>query len=270
MTFTYPFHFWYYLSSLKLFKLEIRYPRIVYCQNTRFNPVCWATNYYKVDLDDEIYYCYDYDDYEKEDSYYDEYYCYDNYDYEDCDDSESDNIEQLGLLDSHYYNQLLICSPIQRINGYTALASKHVLIADIDSQNMSEALATLRQYVKENDAYFKVYKTLNGMRYIQLDTIYQSVNRSAIDVLKYLGSDPKYIEFCRVDERFMARVTPKTNSEGMKEYLDRVVKEEKTEVRTCVAICYMGDASKIDRAAKIFVTVHDRFTNVMERDLPLG
>ena len=263
----YPFYVQVYISRLKRIKilgLDIGIPKILINKVAKLNPVYWATNYYKEDEFDD-YYCYDYsDDYYEDD---DDYYCYDN-----CDNYYEDDDEiKPGLLDSHYYNQLLICSSVQRINGYTALASQHILIADIDCGNdIKKPLQILEEYVSKNNACFKAYKTLNGMRYIQLDTIYQTVNRSAIDTLKYLGSDPKYIEFCRVDERFMARVTPKTNSEGMKKYLSQVIRELKTEVKTSKAICCMGDTTKIDPATDIFVTIHDRLTNVMEGNLPLG
>lgn len=259
--FNYPFHFWYYKSSIKILGIKIYFPRIVYFQDLKLNPVYWATSYY--DSDNE-YYCYDsYEDYENYEDYDDNYYCYDSYE-------EDEEGEEEDLLADRYCERLLICSSVRRINGYTALASKHVLIADIDNQNTEEALDILREYVKENDAYFKVYKTLNGMRYIQLDTIYQNVNRSAINTLEYLKSDSKYIAFCHNDGRFMARITPKSSSEKMNEYLSLMLEGQQVKERTCQPIYYVGNKSKINPAVEVFVEAHDRLTNAANNYLPLA
>lgn len=267
MSFVYPFEVRFWKFYLRIKNLKIPCLKVVTWQDKKLCPIYWATDFYNLEsVDSNDYYYYDY----SEDNYWEDddedYYCYDEYD-----NYEDDDFDSPGLMSSLYDNELLICSFVQRENGYTALASQHVLIADIDCQdNVNEPLHLLRQYTEKTDSCFAVYKTLNGMRYIQLDCIYQNVNRSAIETLNFLGSDPKYVDFCRKDGRFMARVTPKSDTEEMKQYLSDIVRGKADIVKICNFVFYVGNISKISSFTELFIKKHDYLTNTNALELPLA
>ena len=84
------------------------------------------------------------------------------------------------------------------------LASSFLLVADIDcGDRIARPLIILSNYVASSDTCFRTYKTKNGMRYLQTDIGYQGANKSAIEVLKALGSDPQYIYLCEIGKRFV-------------------------------------------------------------------
>ena len=217
----------------------------------------------------EDYYCHD--------DYFDELddgedYCYDE-DNEDNEDNEDDEGYIPPLARSIYFNDWKIYELVVRKNFYTAIASSNVLIADIDcGNNVKEHLKVLRKFVNANDACFYVYKTKNGMRYIQTDCMYTNVNRSAIEVLEFLGSDRKYIDFCRQDGRFMARVTPKLNSNVMEAYYHLAVLNQPRDCRTCSKIGIYKALTTIeivDERVFSLCNRHDLLCNVEKVDLPL-
>ena len=114
-----------------------------------------------------------------------------------------------------YSRDLLVSEIVKQQSKMYCLASTFLLIADIDcGDRIARPLSILSNYVNQNDGCFRTYKTKNGMRYFQTDIGYHGANKSAIELLKTLGSDPQYIRLCEVGKRFMARLTPKIDSKA--------------------------------------------------------
>lgn len=120
-------------------------------------------------------------------------------------------IEQTSLcFDQIYQGELLISEILEQDKRMMVLATGFMLIADIDCGNdVIEPLEKLERFVAQNGGSFRVYKTRNGIRYLQTDLLYHGANKSAIATLKELGSDPNYVRLCDSGKRFMARLTPK-------------------------------------------------------------
>lgn len=212
------------------------------------------------------YYCHD-DHYEDDEGNY--YYFWDDYD----EDDEDDEIYIPPIVRPIYFNDWKVYELVVRKNFYTAIASKCVLIADIDcGDNIEKPLEVLQKFVQTSNACFYVYKTKNGMRYIQTDCMYTSVNRSAINVLEALGSDRKYIDYCWKDGRFMARVTPKLDSEAMEIYYHKAIFNESRNCRICSKIGVYKSLTAIEMVDSRVLTLchrHDVLCNIGEEKLPL-
>lgn len=146
--------------------------------------------------------------------------CRDNGDWWDDDNNYSEEdvifyyeaaLKQESLnIQSFHSGSLLISEILKQDDRMCVLASRYMLIADIDcGRNTLPYIKKLDKFVQNNGSSFRVYKTKNGMRYIQTDLLYQGANKSAIATLEELGSDSQYIKLCSVGKRFMARLTPK-------------------------------------------------------------
>ena len=120
-------------------------------------------------------------------------------------------------------------------NSYGALVlnSSHLYVADIDLatnkppgwlgrifgakkdqasliQNENQALELLDKFLVKNRGWgFRVYKTPAGLRYIATHASLMASDRRVIDTLRDLGSDPKYIKLCEIQQCFRARLSPK-------------------------------------------------------------
>lgn len=183
---------------------------------------------------------------DEEESFYSGSY----YDTEEDDDTEWDNPYDEGLdisvtlVSNGYYGDLLVYEKLEQENGLVVLASQSVLIADIDcGENTQPYLDILKAFTQKTASTFEVYKTRNGMRYIQLDRIYSGVNKEATRVLSSLNSDENYLNFCQKKGRFMARLTPKLDLEAIKKYREDVAWNRRPSVRVCNYLMTIGEAS---------------------------
>jgi hypothetical protein len=70
----------------------------------------------------------------------------------------------------------------------------------------------------ESDASvnIRVYKTKAGTRYLLTHALFEPTSEQARDVMQRLGADPKYVQLCKVQESFRARLTPKPWRCGLK------------------------------------------------------
>jgi hypothetical protein len=158
-------------------------------------------------------------DYFDDEEDWDEYDTWDDEGWEEyCEAALSHKFEHKKYF---YDGDLLISEIIKQENGMYILASSYMLIADIDcGDDIEKPIEKLKQFVQKKGGSFRVYKTKNGLRYLQTDILYQYANKSAIAVLKALGSDPKYIQLCDMGKRFMARLTPKSDPEQASLYYE--------------------------------------------------
>jgi hypothetical protein len=144
--------------------------------------------------------------------------------------------EQESIVKDYIYSGELLISEIrQQDSKMYVLASSYMLIADIDcGEDIVKPLKTLADFVSGNGGSFRVYKTKNGMRYLQTDLLYQGANKSAIATLEALGSDPKYVNWCKTGHCFMARLTPKIQPElALKYFIDR-----RNGLASDIAVCH--------------------------------
>lgn len=270
---TYPFEIHWYRKTISAFGFKTKiFPWFYviennYCPRLLHNyPFWYVLNYSKFHTrEDNIE---DWDEYDCMDVDYEEdYYCYeDDYNFS-CEEDE--DIEEESSLPG-----IKIYSLVLTTDNWYILASEHMLIADVDCADVVEPeLNRLQDFVNQNGGCFKVYKTLNGLRYIQTDLLYQKVNKGAIDTLLKLNSDPKYIKMCEKEGQFRARLTPKLSQNDRNKYLLDLGTDKEMKVRVCDFLgFYKRDNSDIivqpclDEALE----KHDYFTRSSEKTLILA
>lgn len=62
----------------------------------------------------------------------------------------------------------------------------------------------------------RVYKTKAGTRYLLTHALFEPTSEQTRDLIQRLGADPKYVQLCKVQESFRARLTPKPWRCGLK------------------------------------------------------
>ena len=150
------------------------------------------------------------------------------------------------------------------------MASAFLLIADIDcGDRISRPLSILSNYVNQNGGCFRTYKTKNGMRYLQTDVGYQGANKSAIELLRKLGSDPNYIHLCEVGKRFMARLTPKIDSRSALRYFEDLERGIYPQMKVCNYLGTIGRRSTMPMLRES-IELHDFITQVTLDCVPLA
>lgn len=220
----------------------------------------------------------DIEDYEEDDYLYDDDYWYphdDYYDEEDCFDWEQYDYSaaehQTEILTKYYAGEELISELIQQTHvepNYFCLATRFILIADIDcGDKIDVPLQILENHVETFGGSFRVYKTKNGMRYLQTDVLYHGCNKQAVSVLRTLGSDEKYIRWCVAGNQFMARIAPKL--ENSSDYYQKRIDG----VNLNIAICHFMKTVGNDKIASMLeqsIQVHDYMTQAFYTELPLA
>jgi hypothetical protein len=191
-------------------------------------------------------------------------------------DDEDDNyyyeaaIEQPSLcFDRIYQGELLISEILEQDKRMMVLATGFMLIADIDCGNdVVEPLGKLERFVAQNGGSFRVYKTRNGMRYLQTDLLYHGANKSAIATFKELGSDPKYVRLCDSGKRFMARLTPKLDRDLALKYFEDVKCSGSSPMAVCHYLKTVGQ-EKIINSLSMSLDVHDTVCQCFSSKLEL-
>ena len=192
--------------------------------------------------------------------YDDDYDDYDDYCGEIADWYYDAALEQETKKINYFYSgDLLISEIIKQEERMFCLASYFMLIADIDCGDYIEpSLKKLTNFVNDNGGSFRVYKTKNGMRYFQTDLLYQGANKSAIETLKVLGSDEKYIKLCSLGKRFMARLTPKTEPDLALKYFDDITNGLVPQISICHFLKTIG-TNEIAPCFTQSIETHDLF-----------
>jgi hypothetical protein len=70
-------------------------------------------------------------------------------------------------------------------------------------------LATLRSTLRSTRGSFRVYRTAAGYRLLAIDRPFTPASRDSESVMRAVGADPAFIQLCRIQESFRARLTPK-------------------------------------------------------------
>lgn len=86
----------------------------------------------------------------------------------------------------------------------------HVIARSLQGGVDKMALQTIHRVVQRNpELHLRVYKTPNGYRILAMHDIFKPDSDASIDLLKQLDSDPMFIQMCRRQQCFRARVSPK-------------------------------------------------------------
>lgn len=175
------------------------------------------------------------------------------------DEQEPLPIPPSSSADYNYVNSSFTIFEISKNPYMVYFKSKHILIGDIDcGERTLMHLCNIMNYACTHDASFRVYRTLNGLRFFRMDAIYQCVNRSALTLLKTLNCDPKYVKFCARLGHFSARLTPKLP--GHDSYYHDVVNLLIPPVRICEYLDSYSSGIKFNRTIAESVQLHDRLT----------
>jgi len=90
-----------------------------------------------------------------------------------------------------------------------------------ESSNLDPYLPAIRRVeewmAKHPEIGIRIYATYAGLRCLILNTIFKPQSEHAYDILSGLQSDPLYVQLCKVQECFRARLTPKPWRCGMRQ-----------------------------------------------------
>src|SRR5436190_10680379 len=69
-------------------------------------------------------------------------------------------------------------------------------------------LATLRNTLRSTRGSYRVYRTAAGYRLLAIDRPFTPASSDSESVMRAVGADPAFIQLCRIQESFRARLTP--------------------------------------------------------------
>jgi len=77
------------------------------------------------------------------------------------------------------------------------------------SKPQDAQLDTLRGVLRSVGGSFRVYRTAAGYRLLATDRVYTPGSPESESVMRQTGADPAFIQLCRIQDSFRARLTPK-------------------------------------------------------------
>lgn len=149
------------------------------------------------------------------------------------------------------------------------------------------ALSRIRDALKnDSGGSYRIYRTAAGFRVVATDRLFEPGSPDSERLMAALGADPSFVQLCRAQQSFRARLTPKPwrcgqpnpPSQFPREHPDdqaafeawRQAYEQAAESRaTCGFVEAVGWGRMHDGAARI-VDLHDRQTKAEWKDLPLA
>jgi hypothetical protein len=88
--------------------------------------------------------------------------------------------------------------------GSVVLNAARSMFVDVDAT--ASPAARLRS---SGAASFRVYKTAAGYRVLATDRLYTPGSGESETLMRHVGADPAFIQLCRIQDSFRARLTPK-------------------------------------------------------------
>lgn len=86
-----------------------------------------------------------------------------------------------------------------------------------EAKPQDAALDRLRSALRESGAgTFRVYRTAAGFRLLATDRVYTPASSDSESVMRAAGADPAFVQLCRIQDSFRARLTPKPWRVGQK------------------------------------------------------
>ena len=84
------------------------------------------------------------------------------------------------------------------------------------SDPAAPALTLLTAFLKERPEWaVRVYRTKSGLRYLVTHALFDPADRQTEQAMQALGADPQYMQLCRAQKCFRARLTPKPWRSGV-------------------------------------------------------
>lgn len=113
-------------------------------------------------------------------------------------------------------------------------------------------LTRVRDWVSARpESRLRIYRTHSGLRYLVLHDLFSPADRTVQDLMTAVGADPKYVQLCRVQQSFRARLTPKPWRVGQKKPPARFPFDSPAEERA------MRDwEARYERATQGYATCH--------------
>jgi len=131
---------------------------------------------------------------------------------------------------------------------------------------------------------FRIYRTAAGLRILALDREYDPQGDEAMTIMSSIGADPAYMQLCKVQTSFRARLTPKPwrceinkppfsfprLAGAQQQFLNWVARYDKASqpYATCRFVEQLGRTATAPSVAPV-LALHDKLTRV-ESDLPLA
>ena len=192
------------------------------------------------------------------------------------------------LTRTHYGSEILNVARVLFVDVDVPRPSATQVIASLfGSKNSPEAgvLSRVRSALApERDGSFTIYRTAAGFRIVATDPLYEPASPKAEALMIALGVDPAYLNLCRVQQCFRARLTPKPWRCGMSDPPGRYPRDAEDEAAhaqwvadyerathdkaTCQAIEQIG-WRRVHEDAEEIIRLHDRKTRA-DTNLPLA
>ena len=198
----------------------------------------------------------------------------------------------IGAAASWYLSSWLIMAVVVLVSlgigkAKAVMANKDAL----NAQEKEEALAIERfqEFSKANpECHLRVYKTAKGYRVLFMDRTYDPSSDETLQLLESLHSDKVYIQMCRNQKCFRARLTPKpwridmerlrpnpgiwpidpTFLESRASWVERYEKQSQP-YATCHFIVELG-SKRVDPDAERVRKLHDDFCKVYDSESSLA
>jgi hypothetical protein len=153
------------------------------------------------------------------------------------------------------------------------------------AKEQAAALDRLRHALAGSGGTFRVYRTAAGFRLLATDRVFVPASSDSESVMRATGADPAFVQLCRVQESFRARLTPKPWRMGempppsqfprgdreqeaaFNEWLERYERASASKA-TCRFVETVG-SGWLHREIAPIVRLHDERTKA-ESDLPLA
>lgn len=138
------------------------------------------------------------------------------------------------------------------------------------------------------DLHLRLYKTPNGYRILVMNDTYEPVSDKAISILKALNSDKTYIQMCKNQKCFRARVSPKPWRIGVDRLRPRPgvwpIKPEKLQqrnnwvteyneasknYRSCYFVKHIGSHTTTEKTERVR-DLHDTLCNINNDGLKIA
>ena len=192
------------------------------------------------------------------------------------------------LTRTHYGSEILNVARVLFVDvDVPRPSAKQVIASLFGSKNSPEAgvLSRVRSALApERDGSFTIYRTAAGFRIVATDPPYEPASSKAEALMIALGVDPAYLNLCRVQQCFRARLTPKPWRCGMSDPPGRYPRDADDEAAhaqwvadyerathdkaTCQAIEQIG-WRRVHEDAEEIIRLHDRKTRA-DTNLPLA
>lgn len=151
---------------------------------------------------------------------------------------------------------------------------------------IAERVERIKQQLRSTGGSFRIYRTAAGLRVLGTDPLYQPADPAAEKLMNSVGADLSFVQLCRVQKSFRARLTPKPWRCGLNTPPGSYPREDGqlrhrfeewiasydarcSSHATCRLLDQVGFGRVQDQAARV-LEIHDANTRVAKDSLPLA